>query len=34
LLVEKKNFINRSHFKTFSKQKGFQTLILGFRGLF
>ena len=33
LLEEKQSFINRTHFKPFVKQEGFQTLILGSRGL-
>jgi hypothetical protein len=34
MLKEKKSFVHRAHFKTLRKQKRFQTLILGSRGLF
>jgi hypothetical protein len=33
-LRRNKVFINLTHFKTLLKQEGFQTLILGSRGLF
>jgi hypothetical protein len=34
MLEKKKSFVNITYFKTLSKQKGFQTLIPGSRGLF
>jgi hypothetical protein len=34
MLEEKKSFVHRAYFKTLRKQKRFQTLIPGSRGLF